>query len=205
MMRSTCAVLLAAGGGSRFLGSSHKLEALIPDTGTGTGVTGNGQAVWRRSLDHMVATGLTNLAVVDGAVRLDATIADTHPHVRVIHNPDWRDGQTSSLRCAVRFATDHHCEALVIGLADQPGIPTEAWLRVIEAPARWPIVCATYGGVRGPNPVRLLRQVWTLLPDEGDVGARNVIRTHPDLVWDVACPGSPADIDTVEDLRRWTP
>jgi CTP:molybdopterin cytidylyltransferase MocA len=205
MMRSTCAVLLAAGGGSRFRGSSHKLEALLPAPSPDSGAGGNGQAVWRHSLDHMAATGLTHLAVVDGAVRLDAAISGTHPHVTVIHNPDWRNGQASSLRCAVQFATDHDCEALVIGLADQPGIPTEAWLRVIEAPAGWPIVCATYDGVRGPNPVRLRRHVWTWLPDEGDLGARDVIRTHPELVWDVACPGSPADIDTVEDLRRWTP
>ena len=186
---TTAAVLLAAGGGSRFVGSTHKLLATI-----------GGVPVFRLALDHVTAAGFDHVVVVTGAVALDID----EPRVITVHNAMWQTGQAGSLRLALSAAGDLGSDFVVVGLADQPFVPASAWQAVANSASTAPIVIATYDGMRGPNPVRLQRSVWPHLPTDGDEGARTVMRLHRDWVDEVACEGSAADIDTLEDLGQWT-
>jgi molybdenum cofactor cytidylyltransferase len=186
---TTTAVLLAAGGGTRFVGPTHKLLAML-----------DGLPVFRRSLDQVIAAGFDHVVVVTGAVDLDID----EPTVTTVHNARWQHGQAGSLQLALTAAQGHDSEFIVVGLADQPFIPAAAWRGIADSDSTAPIVVATYDGVRGPNPVRLHRSVWPLVPTEGDEGARSMMRLHPDWVDEVACEGSAADIDTLEDLGSWT-
>ena len=185
------AVLLAAGGGTRFGGSTHKLLAVL-----------DGTTVFQRSLDNVVAAGFDHVVVVTGAV--DFTLDGDLPSVTTVHNPLWADGQAGSLHAGLRTAAANNSDYAVVGLADQPFIGASAWRAIAHAESAAPIVVATYGGVRGPNPVRLHRSVWSQIPTAGDEGARSLMRLHPDWIDEVACDGSAADIDTLEDLRQWT-
>jgi CTP:molybdopterin cytidylyltransferase MocA len=93
--------------------------------------------------------------------------------------------------------------SMIVGLGDQPFIPAETWAAVANAPAERRIVVATYGGLRR-NPVRIDAAFWAEIPREGDEGARPLLRSRPELVYELPCQGDPADIDTVEDLLRWS-
>lgn len=185
------AALLAAGAGTRFVGPIHKLQATL-----------HGRPVWEWSLRRVEAAGFDHVVVVTGAVDLvlpdDARMTTT-----VRHNPDWAAGQSASLRVAAATARELGADAVTIGLADQPFVTSEAWRAVAEAPEGCRIVLAEYDGRPGPHPVRLSAEVWPLLPDEGDQGARHLFGLHPEWVCRVPCTGSVDDIDTVEDLHRW--
>jgi CTP:molybdopterin cytidylyltransferase MocA len=187
-------VLLAAGAGSRFGGPVHKLLASFRQTGSDSDVT-----VIERSIRSALAADIGPVVVVTGAVA-DVVPAHLSAAVTVRHNHRWSEGQITSLRAGIDAAAALGATTVVVGLADQPFIEPAAWRSVAEAAG--PIAVATYAGRRA-NPVKLDAEVWELLPASGDEGARALMRIRPDLVREVACTGSPADIDTTEDLRRW--
>jgi CTP:molybdopterin cytidylyltransferase MocA len=148
----------------------------------------------------MVSAGFEQCIAVTGSAPLTGLLDG----VTEVHNPEWSTGQRSSVLTAIEYAQEHGFESIVVGLGDQPFIPTDAWQAVAETDS--PIVIATYDDVRG-NPVKLSSAVWELFRStEGDpdTGARDLIRLHPELVREVACKGNSADIDTTEDLSTWT-
>jgi molybdenum cofactor cytidylyltransferase len=183
---SVAAAVLAAGAGSRFHGESNKLLAYF---------RGRPLVLW--AVEAALGAGLDEVAVVAGA----AHIADLlPPDVVVVLNERWGSGQASSLRAAVDWCGTRGHSAVVVGLADQPLVPSAAW-RAVAGARQAPIVAASYNGSRR-NPVRLDRSVWPLLPSQGDEGARALMRQRPELVAEVECEGDPADVDTLADLEQ---
>lgn len=180
------AVLLAAGAGSRFDGADHKLLADL-----------RGRPVVSWSIDAVMAAGFNEVILVTGAVDLGDLVPESVTHV---HAARWADGQALTIQAGVEAAAEAGHDSVVVGLGDQPFVPASAW-RAVGA-SRGPIVTATFDGARRP-PVKLERSVWDLLPTEGDSGARDLVRARSDLVSEVPCSGTAADIDTKEDLARW--
>jgi len=187
------AVLLAAGGGTRFAGPTHKLRASF-----------RGRPLLAHALDAVAASGLEAI-VVTGAV----DVADLVPEgIDVVANRDWASGQATSVLAGIAEARRRGDDAVVVGLGDQPFVTADDWRAVAAADA--PVAVAVHGGHRG-HPVRLGAEVWDLLPRTGDEVGRAVMRSRPDLVAEIRCDGDPladdlasTDIDTVEDLRRWS-
>lgn len=150
------------------------------------------------AVTHAAAAGLDRTWVVTGSVDLSGALPGG---VEELPNPDWTAGQATSLHRAVVEARTAGMEALVVGLGDQPLVPTGAWRAVAASDAL--VAVATYDG-RRRNPVRLAAPVWDLLDSTGDEGGRRLMRARPDLVQEIPCRGEPVDIDTREDLRLWS-
>jgi molybdenum cofactor cytidylyltransferase len=182
-------VLLAAGGASRF--GSQKLVAPL-----------GGIAVVRLAA-LALAPHVDELIVVVGseADAVRAVLADMT--VRLVDNPQWSDGLSTSLQRGVA-ALPVGTEAVLIALGDQPVIDPAVFVRLLS---QWhetarPIVAARYRGILSP-PVLLARSIFgevTVL--EGDVGARPIIQREPHRVAFVDIDSDPPrDVDTVPDLR----
>ncbi|MHB1500128.1 MAG: nucleotidyltransferase family protein [Candidatus Dormibacteria bacterium] len=179
-------LLLAAGGSSRFLGAGSKLLADF-----------RGRPLVQWPMLAAFNSGCDEVAVVDGALDLSAVLL---PGLILLHNPNWASGQATSLRLGIEWCRSQGHDLVLVALGDQPLIPSTAWDSVRLAEVA-PITAASYSGRRG-HPVRLAAEVWDLLPEEGDHGARELMRARPEIVLEVECPGDPADVDTVEDLER---
>lgn len=180
------AVVLAAGAGTRFAGPTHKLLTPL-----------RGRPVVAHAVDAAQRSGLP-VIVVTGAADVAEHLPDD---VTVVHNERWEDGQATSVRAAIEVARAQGHDAVAVGLGDQPFLEAEAWRAVAASDAA--IAVATYDGRRG-HPVRLGAEVWHLLPVAGDEVGRSVMRSRPDLVREIPCTGDPFDIDTLEDLHRWS-
>ena len=185
---------LAAGEGSRF-GQPKALVEL------------DGQTLAERGVNLLRAGGADPILVVVGAAPIE--LNGTH----TVYNSEWRTGMGSSLRAALQaLAADPldgmHVGAVVVALADQPLVGSEAVARLIAAYRDGASVAvATYDG-QPRNPVLLAREHWAevIATATGDQGARTFLRARPDLVTPVDCgdTGRPDDIDTPADLARIT-
>ena len=148
MDASTIAVLLAAGGGTRFAGPTHKLAARL-----------GGRTVAAWAVQAALDAAIGPVVVVTGAI--PGSDLELPLGVTELRNERWAQGQASSLQRAVSHAVDARATAVVVGVADQPLVPPEAW-RLVAACTERPICTAAFDGERRP-PVRLRADAAVLL------------------------------------------
>ena len=128
---TVAAVVLAAGGASRWDGPGHKLLA---DLG------GRPLASW--AIAAAATAGLDELVVVTGSADLVGLVP---PGATVVHNPDWADGQAGSLQVAMSRCREAGHSAFVVGLADMPGFPPRPGVRWLTCRDNWPLPPLTVG------------------------------------------------------------
>jgi molybdenum cofactor cytidylyltransferase len=126
-----------------------------------------------------------------------------HPSLRIIINPDYRCGQSTSLKAGL-LSVRHSFGAVMYLLGDQPLVSAEIIDRMLDQfeQSEKEICVPVYKGQRG-NPVIFRRSFFDdLMQVSGDIGARNIIsdnseRTH---YLKIDNPMWFFDIDTGEDL-----
>lgn len=123
--------------------------------------------------------------------------------VTVVENPDYTDGQSTSVRAGIDvIRSTPNPNAVIVGLGDTPTVESatvETLIRGYEAGAA-SILAAGYQGRRG-NPVLFDRQYFDALAGvSGDRGACELIRRSDRSVVDVDDSGVVRDVDVPGDL-----
>jgi molybdenum cofactor cytidylyltransferase len=176
-------IILAAGLSSRMGGD----KVLLP---------WQGQPLVRHMAGIALASRLAEVVVVTGHRAIEVAAAVSDLPVRVINNPEYATGLSSSLRAGIAALSPYLGGALVL-LVDQPLVTTAIVDRLLEA--FWshdrPIVAAVAQGRRG-NPVLFARALFPeLLSLTGDEGARRVVAAYRDQVI-----GVEVDVAVLEDI-----
>ena len=185
--------IVLAGGTSSRLGQPKQLLDL------------DGRPLLQHAVDAAATAGLDELIIVLGHRAEDVAAAVTLPAgARSVVNPDYATGQASSMRSGLA-ATSPTSEAAVILLGDQPDMRPADIVAVVNAyrTGSGPVVQGSYRGTPG-HPVLFARETWPeLMAVEGDKGARDVLKAHPDWVVRVELDAEiPDDLDTMEDYER---
>jgi len=185
-------IVLAAGTSSR-LGRPKQLLDL------------GGKPMLQHVVDAAARAGLDEVLVIVGHAAEEVTGAVRLPSLaRFVHNPDYAQGQSTSLRAGLREAGPT-CRAALVLLGDQPTVRPDAIAAVAEAWRRGDglIVQASYEGWAA-HPSLFHRSVWPELERlAADEGARSVLAAHPDWLRRVEVGGLPPDdIDTEEGYER---
>jgi molybdenum cofactor cytidylyltransferase len=186
-------VVLAAGRSTRF-GGANKLLAEI-----------DGEPLVRRAVRAARDGGLAEVVVVTGHQAEAVTAALDGLAVRFVHNPDFAEGQSTSVRAGIA-AVPADCEAAMVLLGDMPAVDAATVRAVADAygPARGSLVVVPVHAGRRGNPVLWARRYFAdLAALTGDRGAREIIDRDPAAVATVdAGPGVLVDVDTPEALAR---
>jgi molybdenum cofactor cytidylyltransferase len=106
----------------------------------------------------------------------------------MVVNPHWAQGQLSSLIRALDSLPQDMVEAAVVCLVDHPSIPSRVIDSLIEnfENSGKLIVAPTYQGRRGHPVLFSARLFGELRAAPPEVGARHVVRQHPDDILEVA-------------------
>jgi molybdenum cofactor cytidylyltransferase len=190
--RKVSGLVLAAGRSTRMGGPNKLLEEI------------NGRPLVRIATEQVLASHAKPVIVVTGHQRERVERALGGLAVTFVHNPDFADGLSTSLKSGIA-AVPAEADGAIVCLGDMPQVSSALIDRLIAAfePERGAlVVIPTLEGKRG-NPVLWSRRFFPDLQRvEGDVGARHLIAGYAEAVAEVPIEDAAAltDVDTPEAL-----
>ena len=125
--------------------------------------------------------------------------------VKVVMNPHYRKGMSTSIRRGVR-AIDPNSHGILIALGDMPFLVSRTINSLIRAfgQGKGAIIVPSFRGRKGHPVIFHRRYKKELLQLKEDVGGRSIIERHPEEVrWvQIRSEGVLKDIDTWKDYKK---
>jgi molybdenum cofactor cytidylyltransferase len=185
---SVAAIVLAAGSSSRM----GRPKQVLPV---------GGKSLVRRAVEAAIGSTGRRTIVVTGEARDQVEAELEGLPVQIVHNPDYQQGMSTSLRAGLA-ALPADAEAVVVLLADQPFVDASVVDSLIGhyQQKRSPIVRPRYAGEPG-NPVLWDHSLFDALAAQtGDQGGRTLLREHAsEIAWlDLPDARQQFDVDTPE-------
>jgi molybdenum cofactor cytidylyltransferase len=192
--RRIAAIVLAAGRSTR-MGGPNKLLAEI-----------GGRPLVRIAVEQALASRARPVIAVTGHQRDKVEAALAGLDIKLVHNPDFAEGLSTSVKAGLAAVPDE-ADGAIVCLGDMPQV-TAGLIDKLTAgfdPEKGALVVVpVIDGKRG-NPVVWARRFFPeLMAIDGDIGARQVISRYPEAVTEVALTDTAAlvDVDTPDALDR---
>ena len=184
-------IILAAGASKRF-GAAKQLAEF------------NGNTLIKKAVQTAIAVDPAEICIVLGAnFEIIKKEIEDFP-VKIIYNPNWPEGMSSSLKTGLKYFIAKNFSAALVMLCDQPLVKSAHLNELIEkfAETGKPLIVSKYQDAEGVPAIFSGEIFSQLLKIEGDKGARTVIEENSELAEFVEIPEAGADIDTKKDLRK---
>ncbi|RVT74227.1 nucleotidyltransferase family protein [Agrobacterium sp. CNPSo 2736] len=188
-------VLLAAGRSNRMgmIGASKLLAEF------------DGIALVRRSAQVALGSTTDTVVVITGHRRLEIEAALGGLEVECVENPLYESGMATSLATGVSHCRAQGADAILVMLADMPGLTSGNLDQLIAAfrSTDGDVVVRAMGDGKQGNPVILPKTLFEAVEQlEGDVGARQVIEASGlPVVYVEIGQAALLDVDTPEAVR----
>ena len=140
-----------------------------------------------RTIDNLLSSDVDEVIVVLGANAGEIEKAMAVKPAKIILNPDYRRGMSTSLIAGLRRVS-RKAQRVMVALSDQPLIDKKIYNRLIRASLDTDrgIVVPVHKARRGNPIIFNIGYKEELLQLKGDVGGREVLSRHPDDVLEVA-------------------
>ena len=188
MKNEPAVVVLAAGAGSRYRGTRHKLSEQL-----------GGDSVLVRTLRNAIASEMSVVLVISEAL-IDEAQGLVAPEDMVVVGPRSQTGWGMGDSIAAGVSVHASATGWLVLPADMPLVKPSSLRAVADALDQQPIAFAQHRGRRG-HPVGFAAELFSeLVMLKGDEGARRLLARYPTAAVELDDPGVLFDIDTVDDL-----
>ena len=187
------AILLAAGRSKRM----GKTKQLMP-FGQST--------VLAEAINNLLVSGVSEVILVLGFKAEEVMVTIASKPIKIVINPYYRRGMSTSVIAGLNHI-DTEAQAVMLALGDQPLISGQTINRLIQEFYRHDkgIAIPVYCGRRGHPIIFAIKYKEELLKLKGDLGGRQIIKSHPDDILEVPVASESVliDFDTNDDYQAY--